>query len=126
MKLEIVEEKENPVFKRKNIIISIDYGGSSTISKAELQKKIAMEMKAEPNHVEIKKILSNVGKSEGKAWIRIWQEKEVPIYKTKAEQKAEKEAPAEKPVEESKEEPKEEKPPEEKKEESKAEEKKEE
>ena len=117
MKLEIIEEKHNPVLKRKSIIINIDYGGSATISKADLQKKIAMEMKAEPNRVEIKKIFSNFGKSMGKAWINIWEEKEIPLYGKK------KEEAKEAPKEEVKEEPKsEEKPQEEAKEEPKKEE----
>jgi len=80
MKIEVVTEKENPLLKRKEIIISLDYDGKSTISKADLQKLIAEQFKAGLDSVEITKILSEVGIPKGRAWIKVWNEKKVPIY----------------------------------------------
>ncbi len=97
----------------------MDYDGP-TPSKASLQQMFAKEFKAEPNHVEISKIISETGKDSGKIWVKIWEEKEIPIYTEKgakkeegaSEEKPQKpaEAPAEAPSEEPKEEKKEEKP----------------
>jgi len=101
MKFQIIEEKENPVIKRREILISLDYDGKSTPAKAELQKSLAEHFKISIENVEISKILSETGLTKGKAWIKIWQDKKVPIY---SEIKKEK---TEKPVEK-KEKPKEE------------------
>jgi len=91
MKVQIITEKENPLLKRKEVIISIDYDGGATPSKAELQKMVAEQLKANIENIEIAKILSEIGIPRGKAWVRIWQEKKVPIYsEIKKEKKEEK------------------------------------
>jgi ribosomal protein S24E len=91
MNFQVLEEKENPLFKRKEIVLSVNFGGSPTSSKIELQKAAADHFKVAIESVEVSKILSEVGLSRGKAWIKIWQEKKVPIYiskKAKAAQAA--------------------------------------
>jgi ribosomal protein S24E len=118
MKFDIIEEKENPLLKRKEILIRLDYEGSSTPSKAELQKLFADHFKANIENVEISKVLSEIGLTRGKVWIKIWKEKKVPIYS-----ELKKEKKKEKPPEPKKEK---QKPTEEKTEEEKSEEKKEE
>jgi ribosomal protein S24E len=112
MKVQVLVEKENPLLKRKEIIVSLDYNGKATISKAELQKILSEEFKASIDNVEITKIFSEFGTPRGKAWIKIWKEKKVPIYSEVKKEKAEKPKEAK---------PKEEKPKEEKKEEKKEE-----
>ncbi len=83
MEIEIIEEKENPFLKRKEIIAKLKFDGA-TPSKAELQKKFAEKFSAEREQVEISKIMSDFGRPAGKVWIKIWNEKKVPVYKTKA------------------------------------------
>ena len=123
MKIQIIDEKENPMLKRRELVVSIDYEGGSTISKADLQKNLSEELNANIENVEVSKILSEIGLTRGKAWIKVWKEKKVPIYsEIKKEKKPAKKKPPEKPKKEVKEEVKEEKP----KEEAKPEEKKEE
>ncbi len=117
MKIELVSEKANPLMKRKELVLSIEYN-SSTPSKAEMQLAVSKQFGAEAKKVEIKKILSTHGKASGKAWVSVWEDKEIPIYGKKAEPKTE-EAPKEAPAEEK---PAEEKPAEKPKEESKTEE----
>ena len=90
MKFDVLEEKENPVLKRKEIIISLNYGKGTTPSKADLQKAVSEQLNANIENIEITKILSEIGKPMGKAWIKIWQEKKVPLYdKKKTEVKEE-------------------------------------
>jgi small subunit ribosomal protein S24e len=125
MRLKIIEEKENPVLKRKEMIASLDYEQGSTPSKADLQKVLSEQLNADLECIEISKILSDVGRPIGMAWIKLWREKKVPVYKKKAEAKEEKqiESPKEKQKSETK--PEEQKQ-EEKTETTKQEEKKEE
>jgi len=114
MKIEVINEKENPLMKRRELFVSIDYDKGATPSKADLQKSLAEQLKVNIENLEISKILSEFGLSKGKAWVKIWKEKKVPLY---SEIKKEKK---EKPKEESKPEaPKEEKPKEEAKKEEK-------
>jgi hypothetical protein len=65
---------------------------------------ISEQFKAGVDSVEITKILSDFGLSKGKAWIKIWQEKKVPIYSEIKKEKKHKEEPKkeEKPKEEEK------------------------
>jgi ribosomal protein S24E len=123
VKFNVIEEKENPLLKRKELLLSIDYEGGSTPSKAEMQKILAEQLNANIENLEISKVLSEIGLTRGKAWVKIWEEKKIPLY-SEAKKKAKPEteqAPAQetKPQEEVKEEQK----PEEQKEEAKPEKK---
>jgi len=80
MDVKVISEKENPLLKRKEIIVALDYEGSSTVSKAGLQRLMSEHFKSGIDSVEVTTIMSEVGSSKGKAWIRIWQEKKIPIY----------------------------------------------
>jgi len=111
MNIEVITEKTNPLMKRKELVLSIEYA-SSTPSKADMQVAVAKQFNAEPNKVEIKKVLSAYGKSSGKIWANIWDEKEIPILGKKEEPKEEQ--PKEAPAEAKEEQPKEEAVPEEK------------
>jgi len=101
MKIQVVTDKENALLRRREIIIALDYEGISTPSRAVLQKLLSEEFKTSVDSVEISTILSETGIPKGKAWIKIWKEKKIPIY---SEVKKEKK---EKPVEAKKEEKKE-------------------
>lgn len=99
MKIQVITEKENPLMKRREVIINLDYDGKSTPSKAELQKLLSEELKVNIDTIEITKLLSEIGMSKGKAWIKVWKEKKIPIYsEIKKEKPAE--APKEQKVEE--------------------------
>jgi ribosomal protein S24E len=80
MDVQVINERENPLFKRKEILVSVDYKGSSTPSRADLQKILAEQFKVGVDSLEIEKIMSEVGLSKGKVWINIWNDKKVPIY----------------------------------------------
>jgi ribosomal protein S24E len=102
MNFEVISERENPLFKRKEILASIDYQGGSTPSKADLQKALAEQFKVAIDSVEITKVLSETGLTRGRAWIKVWHEKKVPIYaEIKKEKKGAEEA-QEAPKEEAK------------------------
>jgi ribosomal protein S24E len=101
MKMEILSESENPLLKRREIVASLDYDGK-TASKADVQNLAAGQFKVSIDNVEIKKIMSEFGKSRGKIWIRIWKEKKIPLYSEikkekpkEAKEEPKKEAPKE-------------------------------
>lgn len=119
MKFNVIEEKENPLLKRKEILLSIDYEGGSTPSKAEMQKFLAEQLSANIENLEISKVLSEIGLTRGKAWVKIWEEKRIPLY-SEAKKKAKSEA-EQTPAQEAH--PQEEQKPEEQKEEAKPEKK---
>lgn len=92
MNLDIVEDRENQLFKRRELVAQVNFGSAKTPSKAELQKAISDKYKVGLDSVEITKILSEMGIAKGRAWIKIWQEKKVPIY---GQEKAAEQKPAE-------------------------------
>jgi len=90
VKFNVIEEKENPLLKRKELLLSIDYEGGSTPSKSELQKFLAEQLNANMENLEISKVLSEIGLPRGKAWVKIWEEKKIPLYSEKKKKEAEK------------------------------------
>jgi ribosomal protein S24E len=108
MNFQVISEKENPLFKRKEILTSLDYQGGSTPSKADLQKTLAEHFKVNIDSVEISRIISENGLPRGKAWIKIWQDKKIQIYSEEKKKEPSEEQPKEVPKETSVEQPKEE------------------
>jgi ribosomal protein S24E len=88
MNFEIVEQKENLLFKRKEIMANVNFGSSATVSKIELQKAMADQLKVSAESVEITKIISENGMARGKAWVKVWHEKKIPLYVSKKDAKA--------------------------------------
>lgn len=101
MNIKITGDKQNPLLKRRELTAEIDYEKKSTPSKTELQKFFSEKLSAEVNKVEISRILSHAGLSGGRAWIKIWEEKTIPIYSEINKEKS-KEIPKEEKKEEAK------------------------
>jgi ribosomal protein S24E len=104
MKLSVVSEKDNPLFKRKELQIEVDHDASATPSKAEVQLLVSKEFKKNIENVDIRSIFSDSGVSSSKAKAFLWEEKKVPdLSKAVKEKKPKEEAkPEEKPKEEEK------------------------
>lgn len=100
MNIKITGDKQNPLLKRRELTAEIDYEKKSTPSKMELQKFFSEKLSAEMNRVEISRILSHAGLSGGRAWIKIWEEKNMPIYSEINKEKPKEERKEEKAVEE--------------------------
>ena len=86
MHFEILEEKENPLLKRKEIVLAIDYEGGATPKKEELMQKLAEKFGVEKDFVDISRIITETGLPKGKAFVKIWQIK--PPEKKKKGEKA--------------------------------------
>ena len=105
MKVNILETRENPLLKRKELICSIEHEGDPTPSKAAVQAYIAKTEKVKPKSIEIKKIFSPKGGINSKVLVYFWKEKEVPVLEekkpeTKEASKSEGEEPKKEPKEE--------------------------
>lgn len=94
MKVEIVEEKNNPFLKRKDLLLMIDHSGQPTPKKDDLTNFLAEKYKVEKEKVEVVYIFSETGVARSKAKARIWEEK--PKTKEKKSEKAREEVKAEK------------------------------
>jgi len=116
MKISIINEKDNPLLKRRELYVNIEHDDSATPSKAGLQTFLSKEFKKNVEQVDIRNIFSDSGISSSKARVFLWEEKSVADLSKTAKEKKEEKPKEEKPE-------KEEAKPEEKKEESKKEEK---
>ena len=83
MKIETVEQKENPLLKRKELILKLDYEGAATPSKKAVSDELAKTLSVPVENVEIRKLITEFGRSMGKAWVKVWDEKP-PEKKKKA------------------------------------------
>lgn len=84
VKVAITGSQNNPVLKRKELIVSVDYEGGATASKPQLQEALSKETKIAADCIEICKVLSEVGRPFGTAWVHVWETAElVPKPKPK-------------------------------------------
>ncbi len=135
MKIEIKEQKKNPLLKREEVSVSIEHPGKATPSRREILPELAKVLKSNEDLIIIDKIFSVHGMNVSEARLLVYKKKdEIPKEKLEKmknrmaeKKKAEAPAPAEAAKEgEKPEAPKEGEAKEEKPEEAPAEEKKEE
>ena len=113
MAAKIIQENQNPLFNRKEVILEVE--SEITPSHADAEKIVSDQFKAEPSTFKIKKIDGSFGSKVFKISANVYtsqEEKEDIEFKSKKEKEAEKKATEEA------------KAPEEKKEEAPAEEEK--
>lgn len=108
MKLEILNENQNNVLRRKELQVAIDHENEPTPSKAALQELISKQLEHNKEKIDVRSIYSDKGRARSLSKIFVWEEP--PPKKMKEEKKVEaKEEKTEKKKEESKAEVKEEK-----------------
>ena len=61
MKIDVKEQKKNPLMNRDEFVINIDHSGKPTPSRHDILKEIAKEVKASEDLIIIDKILSGSG-----------------------------------------------------------------
>jgi|YelNatPaOPRAMG01_1025707.scaffolds.fasta_scaffold00974_16 ribosomal protein S24E len=83
MELEILEEKENPFFERKELKLRIKHEKAPTPSKQEVKKELASKYSVPEENIILDYILTKKGLNEAIA--------KAKIYKGKAPQKISKE-----------------------------------
>ncbi|MBI2971646.1 MAG: hypothetical protein HYY37_04490 [Candidatus Aenigmarchaeota archaeon] len=87
MKLEISEERANPLLKRTELVVAIEHGSEATPSKAALQQLLAKHLKKDVAHIDIRNIFSLGGTAQSHAKVFVWQEKMAKDLSKPAEKK---------------------------------------
>ena len=77
MKLQVLDEKHNPVLQRKELNISVDYEGKSTPKLAELSAAISKQLGVDMATVDVRKLVGSTGAAHGTARVHVWASPEV-------------------------------------------------
>ena len=75
MQVEVIEEKENPFFKRKDLILFVKHVGEATPSKESISKWVVEKYGVTPEQVKIDYIFTRTGIAESKAKVKVLKEK---------------------------------------------------
>lgn len=100
MELKIIEEKENPLFNRKEINAVITL--SANPKKEDIEKILSEKFSSPSENIEIKKIIGRFGSHDFKITANIYSSKE-DKEKTESKKKSKKISVETKPAEEHKE-----------------------
>ncbi|MFX0194724.1 MAG: 30S ribosomal protein S24e [Candidatus Hodarchaeota archaeon] len=73
MEIEILEERENPLFKRKELTVQISHWKESTPSREAFRKKISALKNANLDTIVIRKIESTFGMPRSDALVHIYE-----------------------------------------------------
>ena len=76
MKIHIIEEKEAPLYSRKEYVIDVDYTGP-TPSRAEMTKHIAKLVKADSSTMIIKKIDVVFGHTKARSTVYVYSSADI-------------------------------------------------
>jgi small subunit ribosomal protein S24e len=72
MDLEVIEEKDNMLLNRRELKLKI-YHDAATPSRVEVKQNVGMKFNADPDLVIIDKMKSEFGKSETRAYVKIYE-----------------------------------------------------
>ncbi|NCO97391.1 MAG: hypothetical protein GW865_04915, partial [Candidatus Aenigmarchaeota archaeon] len=73
--VKILEEKENPILKRKDLLLMLDHKGEPTPKTSDIAKLIADKFKGDQKKTEIIYMFSQKGISQTKVKAYVWKEK---------------------------------------------------
>ncbi|MDR1954731.1 MAG: 30S ribosomal protein S24e [Candidatus Methanoplasma sp.] len=76
MKIEIINQKENPLQKRKEVYFTIDHAGESTPGRNAVAEDIAKKMKSKRDCVVIDNIETVYGIGKSKGYAKVYDSKE--------------------------------------------------
>lgn len=72
MKLQVLEEKNNPALQRKELKVAVDYEGAATPKLESVASELAKHFGAEQAVVDIRKLVGATGHSKGTVLVNIW------------------------------------------------------
>lgn len=82
MEIKVLQEKNNPLLKRKEIMLEIDHTGKATPSREQLLSELTKIFNVEREKIVIDYILSQRGYPKAKAKIKIYEK---PITKNETQ-----------------------------------------
>lgn len=93
MEWEVVDEKENKLFNRKEVKLNLKHPKLATPSKSQLIKELAAKYSSPEENVLIDYVLTHKGTNESFVKAKIYKEKpKIKLKKTKGEKKVEAQA----------------------------------
>lgn len=75
MQIEVVDEKENKFFNRKDVIVKLKHEGAATPSKSEVVKELANKYKVDESQIVIDYVFTMHGLNESNAKVKVLNEK---------------------------------------------------
>ncbi|HHQ44700.1 MAG TPA: 30S ribosomal protein S24e [Candidatus Altiarchaeales archaeon] len=97
MEIEITQDKENPLLKRREVKFNLTYEGT-TPAREEVKSKISAMLDSDPKLTVVDRIMPEYGKTSAKGYVKVYEDEESlaiePDYmiernKTKGEPKSE-------------------------------------
>jgi ribosomal protein S24E len=74
MQMTVIEEKDNPFFKRKELTFLLKHDAASTPSKSELVKMVAVSQGVQESQIVVEYIFTKKGISESLAKVMVLSE----------------------------------------------------
>lgn len=87
MKIQVQEQKKNPLLKREEAWVMVEHPGAATPKRAEILKDAAKALKAKEEQVIVDKIFSFSGRTASRARVLVYSSK-ADIPKEKLEKMA--------------------------------------
>ena len=75
MQVTVIEEKENPFFKRKELTLLLKHDAASTPTKAELVKMLASQHGVDESQIVVDYIFTKKGIAESLAKVKVLKER---------------------------------------------------
>ncbi|MFH0829786.1 MAG: hypothetical protein V1887_01325 [Candidatus Aenigmatarchaeota archaeon] len=72
MKLQVLEEKNNPALQRRELKVAVDYEGAATPKLEAVANELAKHFGADQATVEIRKLIGDTGHSKGIVLVNVW------------------------------------------------------
>ncbi len=82
MEIKVLKEKENPFFKRKDLVLTVVHKSEPTPKTEDVSKELASKFNVDESQVVIDYILTKKGLSESSVKAKILNEKPVEMIKS--------------------------------------------
>ena len=79
MKMEITQQKENPVQKRVEVYFTLDHNGEATPGRNAVAEEVAKQMKSKRECVVVDTIESVYGKGMSNGYAKVYESKEAAL-----------------------------------------------
>jgi len=84
MEIKIIKERENPFFKRLDLMVEISHKSAPTPRTDDLIKELAPKFGVDESQVVVDYILTKTGSAESSARVKILKEKPVKLEESPA------------------------------------------
>ena len=79
MKMEITQQKENPLMKRTEVFFVIDHAGEATPGRNAVAEEVAKQMKSKRDCVVVDTIESVYGNGKSKGYAKVYESKDAAL-----------------------------------------------